>query len=100
MVNMEGNSIILTVKHILNHGVFLFVFDFLPFMGPLPWHMEVPKLGVKSELQPPAYTKATATRDLSHVCNLHHSSWQRRIINPLSKCRDRTCNLMVPSQIR
>ena len=24
----------------------LFVFVFLPFLGPLPWHMEVPRLGV------------------------------------------------------
>ena len=31
---------------------------------------------------------------------LHHSSQQRQILNPLSKARDRTCNLMVPSQIR
>ena len=34
------------------------------------------------------------------VCNLHHSSRQHRIINPLSKGRDRTRNLMVPSRIR
>ena len=27
-------------------------------------------------------------RDLSHVCNLHHSSRQRWIVNPLSKGRD------------
>ena len=27
------------------------------------WHMEVPRLGVESELQLPAYTTATATRD-------------------------------------
>ena len=39
----------------------------------------------KSELQPPAYTRATATRDPSRVSNLHHSSRQRRIVNPLSK---------------
>ena len=31
------------------------------------WHMEVPRLGVKSELQLPAYTTATAMRDLSHT---------------------------------
>ena len=29
----------------------------------------------------------------------HHSSWQRWILNPLSKARDRTHNLMVPSHI-
>ena len=36
--------------------------------------MEVLRLGVESKLQPPAYTAATATWDLSHVCNLHHSN--------------------------
>jgi len=46
-----------------------------------------------------AYAKATATPDPSRVCNLQHSSWQRRILNPLSKARDRTRNLMVPSRI-
>ena len=56
--------------------------------------MEVPRLGVQSELQPLAYTTATATRDLSRVCNLHHSSGQRRILNPLREARDRTRNLM------
>ena len=42
--------------------------------GPHPWHMEVPRLGVKSELQLPAYTTGTATWDLSYVCNLNGSS--------------------------
>ena len=62
------------------------------------WHMEVPRLGVEWELQLPAYTTATATLDLSSICNPHHSSWQHRILNPLSKARDRTCNLTVTSQ--
>ena len=29
---------------------FFFFFGFLPFLGPLPRHMEVPRLGVESEL--------------------------------------------------
>ena len=33
---------------------------------------------------------ATYGNYLSHVCNLHHSSGQRRILNPLSKARDWT----------
>ena len=33
--------------------------------------LEGPRLGVESELQMQAYTTATATPDLSHVCNLH-----------------------------
>ena len=52
--------------------------------------MEVPRLGVEWELQLPAYTTATATRDLSYVCDLHLSSWQRWILNPLSEASNRT----------
>ena len=48
----------------------------------------------------PAYARATATPDPSHVCDLHHSSRQHQILNPLSEARDLTCNLMVPSWIR
>ena len=33
-------------------------------------------------------------------CKLHHSSWQCQILNPLSKARDQTRNLTVPSQVR
>ena len=29
---------------------FFVVVVFLPFLGPLPWHIEVPRLGVQSEL--------------------------------------------------
>ena len=77
-----------------------FFFFFLPFLGPLPRHKEVPRLGVESELWLLAYTTATAMRELSRICHLHHSSRQCRLLNALSKARDRTCNLMVSSQIR
>ena len=62
--------------------------------------MEVPRLGVESELQLLAYTAVTVMPDLNQVCDLHHSSRQHQILNPLSKARDQTRNLMVPSQIR
>ena len=42
---------------------------------------------------------ARATGDPNRVCELYHSSRQRRIPNPLCKARDQTCNLMVPSPI-
>ena len=58
------------------------------FLGPHPWHMEVPRLGIKSELQLPACTTATAMQDPSCVCNLHHSSWQHQILNPLNEARN------------
>ena len=53
-------------------------------------HMEVPGLGVESELQLPAYTTVTATttQDPSLICNLHGSSWQRWLSNPESEARD------------
>ena len=62
--------------------------------------MEVPRLGVKSALQLLAYTTATAIRDLSHVCDLHHSSQQHRIPHPLSEAKDQTLVLMDTGQIR
>ena len=42
----------------------------------------------------PTPTTATVTQDLSHICDLHCSSQQRRILNPLSRGRDWTCILM------
>ena len=59
-----------------NHenSLMYYYYYFFVFLGPHPWHMEVPRLGVESGLQLLAYATATAMRDLSRVCNLHHSS--------------------------
>ena len=65
------------------------------FSGPPPRHMEVPRLGVQS----PANTIATDMKDLSHDCNLYHSSQQHQILNPLSEARHQTCILMDTSQV-
>ena len=51
-------------------------------------HMEVPMLGVESELKLLPYTTATAMRDPSCICDLHHSSEQCLILNPLSEAWD------------
>ena len=51
-------------------------------------------LGVKSELQLLAYTAATATPGSEPHLQLHHSSQQRRILNPLSETGDQTRVLM------
>ena len=61
--------------------------------------MDVSRLGVESELQLPAFATAPAMRDLSNVCDLHHSFWQHRILNPLSKARDGTLILMDTSPV-
>ena len=68
------------------------------FLGPWLQHMEGPRLGVELELQLPAYTTATATWDPSCICDLHHSSWQCWILNPLSEARDQTQILRNSSQ--
>ena len=47
--------------------------------------------------QVPAY--ATAMPDPSPVCDLHHSSQQRQILDPLSEARDGTCILMDTSWV-
>ena len=51
---------------------------------------EVPRLGVKSELELLAYATATATWDPSCICDLLHSSRQPWILNPLSEAREQT----------
>lgn len=89
----------LTVIHGHKHSHVPFFFFFFVFLGLHPRHMEVPRLGVESELQLPAYTTATATPDPSCVCDLHHSSRQCQILNPLREARDRTLVLMDASQI-
>ena len=63
----------------------LFFFFFFCFLWLHLWHMEVPRLGVKSKLQLPAYATTTATQDLSLVCDLCHSSWQYQILNPVTQ---------------
>ena len=55
--------------------------------------MEVPRLGVE------AYTRVTATQDPSLICDLHPSSQQCQILNPLSEARDGTCILMNTSLV-
>ena len=45
--------------------------------------MEVPRLGVDTELYLLAYTTVTAMQDPSRVCDLYHSSRPCWILNPL-----------------
>ena len=56
--------------------------------------MEVPRLGVRWELQLPTYTTATAMQDPRCICNLYYNLQQHQILNPLSGARDQTCILM------
>ena len=73
----------------MNNAFFVFCLFLLQVQ-----HVEVPRLGVKLELQLLAYTTTAVTPDLSHICDLHHSSQQHQILNPLSETRDQSCVLM------
>ena len=73
---------------------FFCLFIYFGFLGPHPWHMEVPMLGVELELQLLAYTTVTAMQDPSHICNLYHSSRQHQIPHPLIEAGDQICILI------
>ena len=56
--------------------------------------MEVPRVGVESELPLPAYAMVIATLDLSHICSLHRSLWHCWILNTRSEAMDQSHILM------
>jgi len=58
--------------------------------------MDVPRLGIESQLQLTAYTTATATPDLSHSIPQLIAT---PILNPLSEARDRNCVLLDTSWV-
>ena len=61
--------------------------SFCFFFSAVPLHMDIPRLGIESELQLPPYASTTATPDPCYICNLHHSAQQCQILNPLSRAR-------------
>ena len=90
----------LNQTRILFSSLVLFHFVLFFFLGPHLQPMEVPRPGVESEPQLPACATAEAAQDLSPICNLHHSSRQHWIHNPLSEARDQTRILMDTSWVR
>ena len=93
-------DLIIFIRFILISQHFIFnLLLFYCFLRPHLWHMDIPRLGVESELHLPAYTTATATQDASCLCKLHHSSWQHQMLDPLCKVRDQTCIFMDSSWI-
>ena len=59
---------------------FLFFFFFC-FLQQYMQHMEVPRLGVESELQLLTHTTATAIQHLIPICDPHHSLQQPLSLN-------------------
>ena len=56
--------------------------------------MEVPRLEVEIGVTAAGLAMATVMQDLSHICDLHHSSRQQWTLNSPGEARDRTCVLM------
>ena len=65
----------------------LFNFSFC-FLGPRLWHMDIPRLGVQSELQLLVYTTATAVQDPNGLCDLPRSSQKHQILKQLVGASD------------
>ena len=84
-IRVASSDYLVTTQNTCRVGQdFYFIFLFFYFsIFFLLWlhlqHVEVPRLGVKSELQLPAYTTVMA------VGNPNHSSWQHWILNPLAR---------------
>ena len=97
----SSNLVIKYIEYIGNILITIcyYLFLFFSFLGPHLWHMEVPRLGVESELQLPGSAKAIAMCDSSRGCDLYHSSLQHWIPNPQSTARNRTCILMDTTQL-
>ena len=75
---------------------YIFFFFVFIFYGCAPWNMEIPRLGVESELQLLAYTTATTmpAQQQSCICGLHCRLWQCQMVNSLSEARAWTRTLM------
>ena len=99
LIFLEGFGFVQSYNQEVQIFFVLFCFVFI-LLGPHLQHLEVPRPGVESELQLLAYTTVTAMQDLSHVCDLHHSSRQHWILNLLSEARDQTQALRDLSRVR
>ena len=94
---------LLSSLQVLALDSFFFFFFFFCFLGPHPWHMlwATGKYNAPSAYgiaQARGWIRAAAAGH-SHVCNLHHSSWQCRILNPWITVRNQTFILMDTSWI-
>ena len=70
--------------------LFVYLFTLLFLLGAEPTAYESSQATVPKELQPPAYTTATAMGDLNCIHDLYHSSGQCQIPDPLNEARDDT----------
>jgi len=53
----------------------------------------------RGQIRATAYATATAMQEPSHICDLHHSSQQCQILNPLNEARNGAHILTDPSWV-
>ena len=90
---ISESTLYLSRDYVLIAFLFLSFFLFF-FLWLYLQHMEVPGLGIESQLYLPAYATARATPDLSHIRDLCCSLQQCQVLNPLSEARDQICILL------
>ena len=80
--------------------IIIFFWTFRAYGGiwRFPQHMEFPSAYGGSQARGPIGA-ATARLYQSRICDLHHSSQQCQILNPLSQARDQTCVLVDSSWV-
>ena len=100
---LESHSLVYSASQrnvVSQIGAFSFLFfSFFFCLFAISWAAPVAHGGSQARGGIRAVARATAMQDPSPIYDLHHSSRQLRILNPLSEARDRTCNLIVPSGI-
>ena len=79
--------------------VLLLLFVFLPFLGSLPQHKEVPRLGGRIGAVAAGLLQSHSNEGSETGLQPTPQLTATPILNLLSKARDRTLNLMVPSRI-
>ena len=85
------------------HSFFFFLFSFFVFCLFRAAHAAYGGSQARGQIGAVAaglHQSHSNTGSKPHLRPKHHSSWQCRILNPLSEVRDQTHNLMVLSQIR
>ena len=88
---------IFKMTEMVNFAFFFFFFCFFGGFLLVAYGSSQARGPIRAKL--PGYTTATGTWDLSHDYDLHHSSQQHWIPNPLSQARDQTHILTDTSQI-
>ena len=78
---------------LFSFSIFSITFFFLFRAALVAYISSQTRGGIKAIAASLSTATSIATADLSCFCNLHHSSWQCWIVNPLSEVRDQICIL-------